>query len=58
MTVEQDYLKQIEQLDEEITRLRKQRQQLFIEYMRYIARQKDTQTDLCDYIREQELKNV
>ena len=58
MTIEQDYLRIIEELDEEITRLRKRRQNLFIDYMRYIARQKDPQTDLCDYIKEQELKSV
>jgi hypothetical protein len=47
----------MEELDEQITSLRKQRQNLFIEYMRYIARSKDQQTDLCDYIQEQELKD-
>ena len=56
MTIEQDYMKQIEQIDEQINNLRKQRQTLFIEYMRYLSRQKDSQTDLCDYIKEQELK--
>lgn len=56
MTIEQDYLRRIDELDTEITKLRKQRQILFIEYMHYIARKKDTQTDLCDYIKEQELK--
>lgn len=57
MTIEQDYLRKMEELDEQITNLRKQRQNLFIEYMRYIARSKDQQTDLCDYIQEQELKD-
>ena len=47
MTIEQDYMKQIEQIDEQINNLRKQRQTLFIEYMRYLSRQKDSQTDLC-----------
>lgn len=56
MTIEQEYMKQIEQIDEQINNLRKQRQTLFIEYMRYLSRQKDSQTDLCDYIKEQELK--
>ena len=56
MTIEQDYMRQIEQIDEQINNLRKQRQTLFIEYMRYLSRQKDSQTDLCDYIKEQELK--
>jgi hypothetical protein len=56
MTIEQDYMQQIEQIDEQINILRKQRQTLFIEYMRYLSRQKDSQTDLCDYIKEQELK--
>lgn len=56
MTIEQDYLRKIDELDTEITKLRKQRQSLFIKYMHYIARRKDTQTDLCDYIKEQELK--
>jgi hypothetical protein len=56
MTIEQHYMKQIEQIDEQINNLRKQRQTLFIEYMRYLSRQKDSQTDLCDYIKEQELK--
>lgn len=56
MTIEQYYMKQIEQIDEQINNLRKQRQTLFIEYMRYLSRQKDSQTDLCDYIKEQELK--
>lgn len=56
MTIEQDYLRKIDELDTEITKLRKQRQILFIEYMHYIARRKDTQTDLCDYIQEQELR--
>lgn len=57
MTIEQDYLRKMEELDEQITNLRKQRQNLFIEYMRYIARSKDQQTDLCDYIQQQELKD-
>ena len=56
MTIEQDYLRRIEELDVQITELRKQRQRLFIEYMHYIARSKDQQTDLCDYIKQQELK--
>lgn len=56
MTIEQDYMKQIEQIDEQINILRKQRQTLFIECMRYLSRKKDPQTDLCDYIKEQELK--
>lgn len=56
MTIEQDYLRRIDELDTEITKLRKQRQSLFIEYMHYIARRKDAQTDLCNYIKEQELK--
>lgn len=54
--IEQDYRKQIEFIDEQINILRKKRQILFIEYMRYLSRQKDLQTDLCDYIKEQELK--
>lgn len=54
--IEQDYMKKIEQIDEQINILRKKRQTLFIEYMRYLSRQKDPQTDLCDYIKEQELK--
>lgn len=58
MTIEQNYLCKIDELDVQITKLRKQRQRLFIEYMHYIARRKDPQTDLCDYIKEQELKNV
>ena len=58
MTIEQDYLRRIEQIDKEIQKLRKESKMLFIDYMRYLARQKDTQTDLCDYIKEQELKNV
>lgn len=57
MTIEQDYLRRIDELDVQITELRKQRQRLFIEYMHYIARSKDPQTDLCDYIKEKELKN-
>jgi hypothetical protein len=57
MTIEQDYLRKIDELDTEITKLRKQRQSLFIEYMHYIARRKDPQTDLCDFIKEQELKD-
>ena len=52
MTIEQDYLRRIDELDTEITKLRKQRQSLFIEYMHYIARRKDPQTDLCDFIKE------
>lgn len=55
MTTEQDYLRRIDELDTEITKLRKQRQSLFIDYMHYIARRKDPQTDLCDFIKEQEL---
>lgn len=57
MTIEQDYLRRIEQIDEEIQKLRKESKSLFIEYMRYIARRKDPQTDLCDFIKEQELKD-
>lgn len=57
MTIEQDYLRKIEELDKQIDGLRKQRQRLFIDYMHYIARSKDQQTDLCDYIQEQELKD-
>ena len=57
MTIEQDYLRKIDELDTEITKLLKQRQSLFIEYMHYIARRKDPQTDLCDFIREKELQN-
>lgn len=56
MLIEQDYMQLIEQIDEQINILRKKRQTLFIEYMRYLSRQKDPQTDLCDYIKEQELK--
>lgn len=57
MTIEQDYLHRIEQIDEEIQKLRKESKKLFIEYMHYIARRKDPQTDLCDFIKEQELKD-
>lgn len=57
MTIEQDYLRKIEELDQEITRLRKLRQNMFIDYMHYLTRRKDQQTDLCDYINEQELKD-
>lgn len=56
MTIEQNYLCKIDELDVQISELRKQRHRLFIEYMHYIARSKDQQTDLCDYIKEQELK--
>lgn len=55
MTIEQDYLRRIEQIDEEIQKLRKESKRLFLEYMHYIARRKDPQTDLCDFIKEQEL---
>lgn len=57
MTIEQDYLNKMDKLDKQISDLRKKRQRLFLEYIHYIARAKDTQTDLCDYIHEKELKN-
>lgn len=57
MLIEQDYMQLIEQIDKQINILRKQRQTLFIEYMHYLSRQKDPQTDLCDFIKEQELKD-
>ena len=57
MTIEQDYLNQMDDLDKQISELRQKRQRLFLDYIHYIARAKDPQTDLCDYIRDKELKN-
>ena len=57
MTIEQDYLNQMDELDKQISELRQKRQRLFLDYIHCIARSKDPQTDLCDYIRDKELKN-
>lgn len=46
MTVEQDYLRRIDELDTEITKLRKQRQSLFIEYMPTLQEEK-THRRIC-----------
>lgn len=55
MTVVEDYLIRLKAIDDEIDRLRKQSKDLFFEYMAYLNRLRDPQTDLCDYIRQKEL---
>lgn len=57
MTIAEDYLQRIKVIDEMIESLRKQSKQLFYEYMSYLNRMRDSQTDLCDFIKEKELKN-
>lgn len=55
--LEEDYLNKIAALDAEIAKLQAQSRQLFYEYLQYLKRLKDPQTDLDDFIREKELKN-
>lgn len=53
----QEYLTKIAKIDAEIARLQAESRKLFYEYLQYLKRMNDPQTDLDDYIREKELQN-
>lgn len=53
----QEYLTKIAKIDAEIARLQAESRKLFYEYLQYLKRMNDPQTDLDDYISEKELQN-
>lgn len=55
--IAQEYLTKIAKVDAEIARLQAESKRLFYEYLQYLKRMNDPQTDLDDYIREKELQN-
>lgn len=55
--IAQDYLTKIAQVDAEIARLQAESKRLFYEYLQYLKRMNDPQTDLEDAIKERELQN-
>lgn len=55
--IAQEYLTKIAKVDAEIARLQAESKRLFYEYLQYLKRMNDPQTDLDDYICEKELQN-
>lgn len=53
--IAQEYLTKIAKVDAEIARLQAESKRLFYEYLQYLKRMNDPQTDLDDYIHEIEL---
>lgn len=50
--------KKLDKIDTLVAKLNKERQRIFIEYIQYLGRKNNPQTDLCDFIKEQEYENT